>query len=487
MYIEKRKTPFIFVFLKIASFLLGIVGISFLLPIISLFACDEREYLKVFLIPLVFCFIISFVTLFFTRKVKIFLTSRQTFFVVASSWVIFALLAALPYCFIGVSFVDALFESVSGITTTGATIFTEIEDLPRSINLWRCFSHWLGGMGVVTLTVALMPLLGIGGFQLIKAETTGPEKGKVTAKISTTAKVLWLLYMALTIIQTVSLKIAGMDWIDAMSHSFATLGTGGFSSKNLSVGAYNSVSIEIICTIFMLLSGVNFSLYFYLITGKFKDLFSNSELKAYIGIIIFFITAVTVSLLPFYSSFGESLRYSSFQVASILTTTGFSTTDYLQWPMISQALLFMLYFIGGCSGSTGGGLKVIRWVVLVKQMNNETKKMLHPHGVFSIRLNGRPGRKDIVFTVTSFFTVYFILIAITTILGCMDNLDIISSFSGALSTLGNVGPAFGAFGPMFNYSGISDFLKLWYCFVMLAGRLELYTMIIFFLPSFYKK
>lgn len=487
MGLEKKNSLFMLVFLKIISILIAIVGITFIVPIITAVFCKEYECIKSFLIPMMLCLSFSFCTLIFTKKVKIFLTSRQTFLVVAATWIISSLIASVPFCFIDVRFVDALFESVSGLTTTGATIFNEVESLPRCINLWRCFCNWFGGMGVVTITVALMPILGIGGFQLIKAETTGPEKGKVTAKISTTAKVLWFLYIGLTVLEAILLKCAGMDWVDGFSHAFSTLGTGGFSSRNLSISAYNSLAIEIICTVFMFLAGINFSLYFYLLTGKFRDIISNSEFKAYLGIIVFFVLAVAISLIQYYSSFSECLRYSSFQVLTIMTTTGLVTYDYLQWPFITQALLFLLFFIGGSSGSTSGGIKVIRWVILAKQVNNETKKMLHPHGVFSIRLNGRVGRKDVVFTVSSFMFVYFLLIAITTLIGCIGKLDLVSSFTGALSMVGNVGPAFGILGPVYNYGSLPDFLKIWYSFVMLAGRLELYTMLIFFIPAYWKK
>ena len=385
------------------------------------------------------------------------------------------------------TFVDALFESVSGFTTTGATVLGELEALPISINLWRCETHWLGGMGVVTLTVALMPLLGVGGFQLIKAETTGPEKGKVTARITTTAKLLWLIYTGLTIIQTIALCIAGMGFIEALCHSFATLGTGGFSPRNASVGAYNSAAVDYICTLFMFLSGVNFSLYYYVIIGKLSDIKNNSELKAYCALVLFFIVAVTFSLKSVYGNFLTSFRYSSFQVVSLMTTTGFATADFASWPSSAQFWLFLVYFIGGCSGSTGGGIKVIRWVVIGKQLQNETRKMLHPHGVFSIRLNGRVGRKDLVPTVAVFIMLYFIVVFISTFVGCCGNLDPWSAFTASLSMVGNVGPAFGALGPTCNYGFLPDFVKLWYSFAMLAGRLELYTMMIYFMPGFWKK
>ncbi len=480
---------FIISLLKISSILLSIVGILFAIPLGFAFYYGESQVYLSFIIPMAVSFVFVFAVNFPTRHRKITMNTRQTFLIVALSWVVVSLMGAIPMYASGSipRFVDALFESVSGFSTTGSTILSEIESLPKSINMLRCLTHWIGGMGIVTLTVALMPLLGVGGFQLIKAETTGPEKGKVTARITTTAKILWLIYLGFTAVETIALKLAGMTFTDALSHAFATLGTGGFSTRNSSIGAYNSVAIDVIIMIFMFLSGINFSLYFYIITRKFSDIVTNSEFKAYLAIIFTLIAAVTISLIRYYGSFANSLRYSSFQVVSLMTTTGFSTADFMKWPAATQFLLFVTFFIGGCSGSTSGGVKVIRWLVLGKQVQNETRKMLHPHGVFAIRLNGRPGRKDIVFNVAAFMVVYFTLVLITTFVGCLGNLDVWSAFTGALSMVGNIGPGYALLGPAENFGFLPDFVKYWYSFAMLAGRLELYTMIIFFLPVYWEK
>ena len=476
-------------FLKISSILLAIVGGLFSIPLLVAICNGETQMILPFVIPMLASFVLCFVVTLSTRKIKFSMSIKQTFVIVAMSWVVMSFLGSVPLFMSGyfASYIDALFESVSGFTTTGATILSEVENLPRSINMLRCLTHWIGGMGIVTLTVALMPLLGVGGFQLIKAETTGPEKGKVTARITTTAKVLWIIYLGLTVAETIALKLAGMDFVDALSHAFATLGTGGFSTRNASIGTYNSLAVEIIITVFMFLAGINFSLFVYLFQGKIKDIFSNAEFKAYLGILLVSLVGITISVIPYYGGFGKSLRYSSFQAVSIMTTTGFGTADYLQWPVIAQFFLLMLFFVGGCSGSTSGGIKVVRWVVLTKQLNNETKRMLHPHGIFTIRLNGKVSSKDIVLSVTSFMFLYFVMIAISVFIGCLGKLDILSSVTGALSMVGNVGPAFGILGPTANYGALPVFVKLWYCFAMLAGRLELYTMIIFFMPSYWKK
>lgn len=480
---------FILTFLKITSILLALVGVTFAIPIGVAIYCGEMSVLPSFIIPMVVSFIFVAAVNLPTKKVKYNMSTRQTFLIVAMVWVIASFMGSIPMYFCGAfpSYMDAFFESVSGFTTTGSTVLSEIDTLPRSINMWRCITHWLGGMGIVTLTVALLPLLGVGGFQLIKAETTGPEKGKVTARITTTAKALWIIYAGLTLIETVALKIAGMDFIDALAHGFATLGTGGFSTRGASIAAYNSVAIDVIITVFMFLAGINFSLYFYLINRDFKEIKDNSEFKVYLGLVAFFILAVTVSLCRTYGGFAPALRYGSFQVVSLMSTTGFATADFMDWPSVTQFLLFLLFFLGGCSGSTSGGVKVVRWVILCKQVNNETKKMLHPHGVFTVRLNNKVGRKDIVFNVAAFISLYLILVAITTFVGCLGNLDLHSAFTGALSMVGNVGPGYNLLGPSANYGFLPGFVKLWYCFAMLAGRLELYTMIIFFMPAYWKK
>ncbi|MFA6937808.1 MAG: TrkH family potassium uptake protein [Treponema sp.] len=479
----------LFSIIRVLSVLLAIVGTSFLLPIGVAVFYKEYFVLPSFVIPMLISWIVAFVFTIFGKNKKATLSTKSSFVIVALSWISASFFGAVPLYASGCipHFADAVFESVSGFTTTGATILGQIETLPRSINLWRCQTHWLGGMGIVALTVALLPILGVGGFQLIKAETTGPEKGKFTPKIANTAKTLWFIYIGFTVIQTILLCVAGLDFVDSISITFATLGTGGFAAKNASIAAYNSAAVDWICTVFMFLAGINFSMYFYLLSRKFDEVKHNSELKAYCIIVAVATLLVTVFELGTYGGFFKSLRYAAFQVVSIITTTGFITADYTFWKPASQVIIFILFFIGGCSGSTGGSIKVVRWVILSKQLNNEIKKMIHPQGVFSIRLDGRAGRKDIVFNVTAFMFLYFVILGLTTIFASLFGIDLLTSFTGALSMLGNVGPAFGTLGPSCNYGFLPDAVKWWYCFAMLAGRLELYTMIIFLLPSYWKK
>lgn len=474
---------------KIMSLLLVIVATTMLLPGVVALILGETGAAASFFGTAGVSIALGLAIYFAFRKNRFQLTARSSFMAVAVSWIMASIIGAVPFVVSGAipSFTDALFESVSGFTTTGATICNDVEALPRSINLWRMQTHWLGGMGIVALTVALLPLIGVGGFQLIKAETTGPEKGKITPKITMTAKILWFIYLGLTVLETVALRLAGMDFLDALGHSFSTLGTGGFSSRNSSIGAYDSVAVDVIITVFMFLSGINFSLFFMLLKGKFGEIRENTELKAYVWIVFIAGLIVTFSISPLYDSFADALRYAYFQVVSIITTTGYGTADYTNWPVVSQFIILLLFGIGGCSGSTAGGVKVVRWIIMGKQANIEAKKMLHPHGVFDIRLNGRSCRKDIVTSVAGFLCVYLGLVLATTFVASFDMPDLFSAFSTGLTVVGNVGPGFGALGPAYNFSIFSGLSKYWFCFAMIAGRLELYTMIMFFVPDFWKR
>ena len=478
-----------FIFARLIFIILAIVGLSLVFPILTALSCGELSVIPSFAAPLGVSVLIGVIFYFAGKKTKINFSIRNVFAFVALAWISISVFGSVPLLLSGVipNFYDALFESVSGFSTTGATILSDVESIPRSINFWRCQMHWLGGMGIIALTVALLPLLGVGSFQLIKAESTGPEKGQITPKMANTAKTLWLLYVGFTVAHAIALKICGMDVIDSICHAFSTLGTGGFSSKNASIGAYNSLAIEIVCTVFMFLAGVNFSLYFYVITGKFDEVKKNSELKAYISLFLICIGVITLVLVPHYGSFAKALRYSSFQVASVMTTTGYATDDFTTWPNAAQFFIFLLFFTGGCSGSTSGGFKIIRWVVLKKQAKNEMLRMLHPHGVFTISLNDKPGRKDLVFNVAAFAFVYLMLVMISTMISTFCGLDIFTSLTASLSMTGSIGPAFGKLNPSQNFGIIPPFLKYWYCFVMIAGRLELYNLIIFLFPDYWKK
>ncbi|MFP4331055.1 MAG: TrkH family potassium uptake protein, partial [Spirochaetaceae bacterium] len=467
--------------LRVAAILMLIVSGFMLTPVIVALAYGEYWTIPGFLIPVAVTLLLASGYLMATRREYGLLSNRGGFLLVSLSWILASVVGAFPFILTGAvgSYVDAFFETMSGFTTTGASILTEIEGLPRSVLFWRSLTHWLGGMGIIVLTVAIFPLLGIGGLQLIKAEAPGPTVDKITPKITETAKILWLTYIIFTVAQVLLLLLGGMDLFDALTHTFGTLATGGFSPKNSSVGHYDSAYIDGVITVFMIMAGINFALYFKLITRRFVSIRRDTELKAYLAFFLLSTVVVTLSLHgEVYAGVGESVRYAAFQTASMLTTTGYATADFAGWPAVAQVVLFLLMFIGGCAGSTGGGIKVIRIVTLFKQGLNEMKFLLHPRAVFRIRLSGEPVGKHIVYAISGFVFLYMFLLLFTTGVVAAAGNDILTSLTTALATLGNIGPGFGAVGPTFNYSFFPDGLKLYLSVVMMLGRLEVYTVLI---------
>ncbi len=476
---------------KIISYLLLIVSVFMLIPSGIAFAQNETAELIGFIIAIaasLLNFIIMAVITF--KKDNGSLSQKDGFLFVTLSWTAVSIIGALPYFISGAipSFTDSVFETMSGFTTTGASILSEIESLPDSILFWRSLTHWLGGMGIVVLTVAVLPLLGIGGLQLIKAEAPGPTVDKITPRITETAKILWLIYTGLTILQTMLLMFGGMSLFDSLTHTFGTLATGGFSTKNSSVGSFNSAYIDYVITIFMLLAGINFNLHFRFMSGKYRGILRDSELKAYLAIFAGSTILITIDLIINNSrTIADALRYAGFQAASIMTTTGYATADFERWPALSQTILFVLMFIGGCSGSTGGGIKVIRIITLLKQGLNEMKFLLHPRGIFTLRINGHPVKKNIVYAISGFFFLYILMLLITTIVAASSGSDLVTSFTSALATLGNIGPGLGMVGPTENFGFYPLYVKWFFCFAMLVGRLELYTVLIIFTMTFWRR
>ena len=465
---------------RVLTYILGIAGSALLLPLaVALVDSDQRMAL-VFLIPLLAVWIVAIAFWFAVRKRPKVFDVKSAFGVVGLIWIVICAYGSIPLYFSGAfpSFSDAIFESVSGFTTTGASVLQEVETLPRSVNLWRCETHWLGGMGVIALAVALIPLLGIGGFRLIKAETTGPDKEKLTSFIANTAKSLWLIYVMLTVSQILLLHFAGLGWVDSIAHAFSTMGTGGFSTRNASVGAFGLPAAEWICTAFMLLASVNFTLYYRMLTGRLGEVSRDSELRTFLAIVFCAVVIATAVEWRSWDTAGATLRAVAFQVSSIVSTTGFMTDDYLAWCPAAQVAIFLLFFVGGSSGSTAGGIKVIRWTILGKQLRNELRRILHPHEVFTLSINGCAGREAFVPVVASFVFVYMLLVLATTFAGALAGLDVFTAFTAALSMVGNVGPAFGQLGPTSNYGALAAPLKWFYMFAMLAGRLEIYTLLI---------
>lgn len=466
---------------RIVAHVLGIVGMALLPPVAaSLWYSEGPRAVAAFAGTALACVLLAALFRLKRSRDAVPIKTSWAFFIVGGVWIGVCLVGAVPLWASGAfgAFTDAVFESISGFTTTGASVCAGVEALPHSVNLWRCETHWLGGMGVIALAVALVPLLGIGGFRLIKAETSGPEKGRMTPRIASTAKALWLIYIALTASQAVLLRLAGLGWFDAVCHAFSTLGTGGFSTMDASVGAFGNPAAEWICTVFMLLASVNFALYYRLLSGKVEEVLKDTELRTFAGIVIVAVLSVTLVERSELGEFADSLRASAFQVASVLSTTGFMTSDYASWRPAAQMLLFVLFMVGGCSGSTAGGVKVIRWAVLGKQLRNECRRITHPREVTTIRINGISGRDDIVPLVAAFVTLYAFVVLVTAIAGALAGLGLTEALSCALSMVGNIGPAFGACGPSANYGAMPAALKWWYSFAMIAGRLEIFTMLI---------
>ena len=415
-------------------------------------------------------------------------SSRAIIFVFLA-WVFICLLGALPYYFSGffATYTDAVFESVSGFTTTGSTVMQNIEAAPGLLLFWRALTQWLGGMGIVLLTVALLPLLGAEGFQLFKAEAPGPEKEKITPRITFTARFLWLIYAGMTVIETLLLRFFGMTWFDALLHSFSTISTGGFSPRNSSVAAYNSPGAEWICILFMFLSGFNFSLIWQMLRGKIDEVLHNSEAKAYTIITIACGIFIAGIILPGSSSIEAALRNGFFNVTTILTTTGFANAGTATWHPLAQTVLFFLMFLGGCSGSTAGGVKIIRYIVLAKQAGNEMKKIIYPKGVFNLQLNGKSGKKDMVYGVAGFIFLYFLLIFLAAMLVSSAGEDIFSSVNVSLLCLGNIGIGLGKLGPFTQFPNYPAYVKWGLSITMIIGRLELWTVLVFLTRDFWRR
>jgi len=418
-------------------------------------------------------------------KIKV----KEGLAIVAYGWIFSSFFAALPFVISGSipSFLDALFETISGFTTTGATIINDIEVLPRGILFWRSLTHWMGGMGILVFTVAIIPTLGVGGFQVFKAESPGPISDKIAPRIKNTAKILYKTYIAITLLEIMFLIFGGMSLYEASIHTFGTVGTGGFSTRNSSIGAFDSTYIHIVISVFMILSGVNFSLYFALYRRKWKDLLKNEELRFYLGVVASATILIGLNLyLNTDNTLGISFRDSLFQSSSILTTTGYGTANFDKWPTFSKSILFILMFIGGCAGSTGGAIKNIRILLLLKMIKREIAKIFHPRAVVPIKLGKKVVAEETILSITSFFILYITLFVGGTIIVSTQGIDLESSASAVAATLGNVGPGFGFVGPTQNYSEFNNFIKLFLSLLMILGRLELFTIIALVAPKSWK-
>lgn len=428
------------------------------------------------------------------------LRMREAFLIVALTWFVGSLIGAFPFTLSGTleSYTDAVFETMSGLSTTGATILggttaegifnPAIEDLDKSLLFWRSLSHWLGGMGIIVLTLALLPLFGIGGMDLFKAEYSGSASDKITPRIQETAKLLWTIYLGLTLAQALLLWAhPSMDLFEAVNHAFSTLATGGFSTRNASIEAFDSNYVELIIIIFMFLAGINFALHFRLFKGNLASFVANSEFKFYCFLMIIFIVGVTLGLymLDLYT-LSDAFRYGAFQVVSILTTTGFGTDDYTLWVPFTGSLLFLLFFTGGCAGSTGGGIKMIRILIIIKNIGREFKQIIHPQAVIPIRIGERVIEQSTLRTILGFFVAYFIIFAVGALGMALLGYDMLTAAGASIASLGNIGPAWGDFGPAGTFAGVPVAGKWLLLLLMMVGRLELFTVLVIFTPFFWK-
>ena len=475
-------------------------GFMLLATLISLIYKDGVT-LELLLSSLVVILVGGFV-MFNTRNHQKEMNKREGYIVVAFGWIIMSLSGALPYMITEAipTFTNAFFETMSGYTTTGASILNDIEVIPKGLLFWRSLTHWIGGMGIIVLAVAILPLLGIGGMQLFAAEAPGPGGDKLHPRITDTAKRLWLIYFGYTAVETILLQVAGMSFFDAINHAMSTLSTGGFSTKNASVAYWNSTpAIQYIIMIFMFLAGTNFVLSYFAFKGKVQKIIQDEEFKLYFkfvlsftiiaALIIYFRADISKSSISHPMVLGElesAIRHGLFQVLAIVTTTGFVTADYTLWTPFLTVFFFGLMFLGGSAGSTSGGVKVVRHLVLIKNGFLEFKRALHPNAILPIRYNQKAISKDIVFNILGFFIAYMLLFIIGALVFSMFQIDFISSIGLSASSLGNVGPALGDFGPVNNYSALPPLGKWWASFLMLLGRLELFTVLILLTPFFWR-
>ncbi|MBQ2765683.1 MAG: TrkH family potassium uptake protein [Clostridia bacterium] len=418
--------------------------------------------------------------------------AKEGFVSVALSWIIMSLIGALPFIIGGYtdSFIDAFFETVSGFTTTGASILADVEALDHGILFWRSFTHWIGGMGVLVFVMAILPQADTRSVKLMhvmRAEVPGPKVGKLVSKISRTARIMYGIYIVMTAVQVVFLLFGGMPLFDSLLNSFATAGTGGFGIRNASIAAYDSVYVDYVIGIFMLLFGINFNLYYFIIIGHGLQALKSEELRWYLAIITASTAIIAFDVFRIYENVGESIRYAFFQVSSIITTTGFATYDFDTWPVLSKTVLILLMFCGACAGSTGGGIKVSRIILLIKTGLREIKYMLHPRAVVSIKMEGKAAERDVIRSATAFFIVYTMLFVVSFfVLAITEECDLVTGFTAVAATINNIGPGLGNVGPSGNFSGFTGFAKLLLSFDMLAGRLEIFPMIMLLAPSTWK-
>lgn len=472
---------------RLLSYILLCESALLMLPAATSAIYGEWSVLGAFLITAALCVVFGLLLLLAKPTSKVFYM-REGFATTALSWIVISIMGAVPFVLTGCipDPIDALFETVSGFTTTGASILPAVEGLPRGILLWRSFTHWIGGMGVLVFLLTLLPLTGGSHVNLMKAESPGPQVDKLVPKVQSTAKLLYGIYLALTLAQLVFLMAGGMPLFESLLTAFGTAGTGGFGFKNDSFAQF-SPYIQWVVTIFMILFGVNFNFYFLLLLRRFRRAVSSEEVRAYLGIILVSIGIITLNIRSMYSGLGEALRHAAFQVGSIITTTGFSSCDFDLWPTLSKQLLVLLMFVGACAGSTGGGMKVSRILIFRKTVGKELKQAMHPQVVAPVRMDGKLLSHETIRTTNVYLCAYLFILVASIMLISLDGFDMVTNFTAVAATLNNIGPGLSQVGPMMNFAGFSNPAKLVLIFDMLAGRLELFPMLVLFLPSAWRK
>ena len=471
---------------RVAGFTLLVEAAAMLLPmgVALYYGEDPSPFLKTIGIMVV----LGLLSVFGLRGERKFF-AREGFFSVGLIWVLSGVFGALPFWFSGQfgSYVDCFFETISGFTTTGSTILTAIEGLPLGLLFWRSFTHWLGGMGVLILTTALLPFLGINSTHLIRAESPGPVKSKLVPRASQSSKILYAIYLGLTAIQVLCLRIAGMPLYDSFIHAFGTAGTGGFSNRNLSVGAYGNPTFEIIITIFMLLFSINFALYFLVLTGKLKQALKSDELRFFLAVTTLATIIISINIAASMPTYADAVRTAAFQVASVISTTGFSTADFNRWPELSRMLLVILMFIGACAGSTGGGMKCSRILVILRTIKAQVRSIIHPRAVSVVKLDGAPLSDSTVRTIYTYFATYIFITFVSALVVGLDNFSFGTTLTAVITCISNVGPGLEAVGPMGNFAAFSPLSKLVLSMCMVIGRLEIFPILVLFSRSAWKR
>jgi trk system potassium uptake protein TrkH len=472
--------------LHILGWLLALVGLSQVLPVVV--ALLYGEALAPYLTSAGIATATGAGLAVFTRPSDWRVRPRDGFLVVGSGWILASIFGAVPFVLTDqLGPVDGFFESVAGFTTTGSTVMSSLEQAPRALLLWRAFTQWVGGMGIILFTIAVLPLLGIGGMQLFKAEVPGPIADKISPRLADTARRLWLIYVGLTAAECAALVGVGLSFYEALCHSFTTLATGGFSTRDLSVGAFASVEVEWIVTLFMLLAGINFVLHYRLLTGRVREVWADPELRYFLAVVGAAITVVAVVLMRTGSGAEEAFRRAAFNSISILTTTGYATADFERWPALTHLVFIVLMVLGGMSGSTGGGVKSLRALLGLRALAASFERLVHPRAVRSVKYGGRPVAEDVLAGIWAFFTAYFLIAAVAAAMVASAGYDLVTSFSAALTALGNVGPGLGDVGAYDNFAHLPAFVKLVLAGCMLAGRLEVFTLLVLLFPRFWRR